>query len=84
MLFVTDPEHVPTPDGLVLMRAYGLTASEADIAVALARGDTLSDIADTRCVSIHTVRAQVKQVLSKTSTRRQSALVRLLLASARP
>ncbi|HQU68319.1 MAG TPA: hypothetical protein PLI43_08975 [Albidovulum sp.] len=61
-----------------LRQATGLSLSEADIALALHDGLSLAEIADTRRVSIHTVRNQVKSALSKTGSRRQADLVRLV------
>ncbi len=52
-----------------------LTQSEAIIALSLADGQTLEEIAARRDVSIHTVRNQVKSALSKTGCRRQAELV---------
>jgi DNA-binding CsgD family transcriptional regulator len=40
--------------------AYGLTASEAQVATNLADGYRLDEIAERRGVSIHTVRNQLK------------------------
>lgn len=61
-----------------LRQTAGLTRSEADIAVALCDGQTLAEIAEARRVSIHTIRNQVKSALSKTGSRRQADLVRLV------
>jgi DNA-binding CsgD family transcriptional regulator len=61
-----------------LARNLGLTETECDIALRLADGQTPSEIAEARDVSIHTVRNQVKSALLKTGSRRQSDLVRLL------
>lgn len=63
-------------DGLAAK--LGLTQSEAQIALALADGHTLAEIAEARSASIHTVRNQVKSALSKTGARRQSDLVALI------
>jgi DNA-binding CsgD family transcriptional regulator len=68
------------PDGLVARLAHdlGLTAAEAQIALGLADGQTLSEIAEARRASVHTVRNQVKSALSKTGARRQADLVALV------
>ncbi|MER9940000.1 helix-turn-helix transcriptional regulator [Mesorhizobium sp. M0088] len=47
--------------------------------MAIAQGISLRDHADSRDVSIHTVRAQLKSVFAKTETRRQSQLAALIL-----
>lgn len=54
---------------------YGLTAAETDIALQLADGNSPECIANRRCVSIGTVRGQVKAILSKLGLRRQIELV---------
>jgi len=62
-----------------LQSTYGLTDAEVALALALTRGVTLKEHAAARGVSINTVRAQLKQVLSKTGTARQTDVVRLIL-----
>lgn len=57
---------------------FGLTEAEADLAIALARGRTLQEIADERGVRLSTVRSQLLAVLGKTGVHRQADLVRLL------
>jgi len=58
--------------------AYGLTHAEARVAVLLASGLRLPDVAAERGVSIDTVRTQIKLIKNKTSVRDIPALVRLL------
>ncbi len=62
-----------------LKACYRLTDSEADIALRLAEGRSLKEIAKQRGASLHTVRNQVKAAFNKTATRRQSELVALVL-----
>jgi len=59
-----------------LQETLGLSQTEAQSALMLANGMTLAEIAETRLVSVHTVRNQIKAALSKTGCRRQSDLVR--------
>jgi DNA-binding CsgD family transcriptional regulator len=68
------------PTGLVerLAQDLGLTTAEARIALGLADGQTLSEIAEARRVSVHTLRNQVKSALSTTGARRQADLVALV------
>ncbi len=61
-----------------LKQTYGLTLSEAEVTLAVADGATLQEVAERRDVSIHTVRNQMKAIQMKTSTHRQSDLVRLV------
>ena len=66
-------------DGLGGLRAmHGLTLAEAQLAIALAAGDSLRTVADRRGVSINTVRNQLSAVFDKTGCRRQQDLIRLL------
>jgi DNA-binding CsgD family transcriptional regulator len=58
---------------------FGLTRSEALLANALVNGRTLQQIAVAHNVSLNTIRTQLKSVLIKTGTNRQSELVALLL-----
>jgi DNA-binding CsgD family transcriptional regulator len=62
-----------------LQRRYGFTATEARVAVALASGASLSEIARSLGMSRATARNHLKQILSKTDTHRQAQLVALLL-----
>lgn len=67
----------PSPNALNQM--YGLSRAEGALAVALCRGDTLQEYAETAGVSVATVRTQLKAVFQKTTTSRQAELVSLLL-----
>ncbi len=79
ILFVSDPEHgVDTPSEL-LTHLYGLTPTEAHIAVLLAQGLRSDTIAETIGITLSTARTHVKRILSKTDTGTQSALVRIIL-----
>lgn len=60
-----------------LMHIYGLTPTEAAIAVALIQGRSIRDIAAARGSTAETVRGQVKLVLHKTGSPRQADLFRL-------
>ena len=62
----------------LLVAQFGLTRSEAEVAVALNAGQMITEIAAFRAVSVHTVRNQVKSALSKTNSRRQAELTRLI------
>lgn len=77
-IFVTDPEAGGVPPAEVLRAAYGLTPAECDVALALARGETLRSLADALGISINTARTHLQHIFDKTGTRRQAELVRLL------
>jgi pimeloyl-ACP methyl ester carboxylesterase/DNA-binding CsgD family transcriptional regulator len=59
-------------------RTYGLTQAESRVAVLLASGWRVPDIAAERGASVETVRTQIKLVKSKTAARDIPDLVRLL------
>lgn len=63
------------PHGDALMRNFGLTPAETEVALALYAGQTLAEIAAARRTSIHTVRDQTKAILGKCNVRRQAELV---------
>ena len=66
-------------DPTELAARFGLTQAEADVAVLLAAGQSLSEIAGQRGRSLSTVRTHLSRLMTKTGTQRQAALVRLLL-----
>jgi DNA-binding CsgD family transcriptional regulator len=64
-----------------LRSRFCLSPAEAQIALGIAKGETLAEIAKARSVSVSTARGQLKSVFAKTGTHRQAELVRLLIAS---
>lgn len=67
-------------DLTALGEAFGLTLAEISVLALLGQGQSLTEIASTRGVEIDTVRGQCKLLLSKTRSRRQSDLVKLVVA----
>lgn len=65
----------PAQTQALLQSAYGLTAAEAEVALRLGDGDRVEDIAETRGVSVNTVRVQIRNIFGKLGVRRQSELV---------
>jgi len=65
-------------DSLVIGHAFGLTPAESAVAAALANGASVKELARQRCVSIATIRTQVRQVLVKVGANRQSDLAQTL------
>lgn len=61
-----------------LERLFGLTRTEAELAVLIARGQSPEAIATARGVRFETVRTQLRGVFKKTETHRQAELVRLV------
>ncbi len=80
LIIVRDPgERVDIT--YMLTELYGLTRSEALLANGLVNGLTVDEIALAHGVTLNTVRTQLKSVLTKTSTSRQTELVALILRS---
>ncbi len=79
ILLITDPERsVNFPDD-ALHALYSFTAAEAQVANGLLMGYSAEEIASLRRVSAATVRQQIKSMLNKTGTSRQTEMVRLLM-----
>lgn len=77
-LFVSNLADAGLVSHDILIRLYGLTAAEARLACALARGHDLGELSAEWAISRETLRTHLKRVLGKTGTHRQSELVRLL------
>ncbi len=79
IISITD---LATPAGnlstTMLVAIFGLTPTEAKIALALYAGHEADEIAESRNVSIDTVRSQIKNLLNKTNLRNQKRLIALL------
>ncbi|MCM2258624.1 MAG: FHA domain-containing protein [Vicinamibacteria bacterium] len=78
VVFLADPEAEPDADDGMVQRLYGLTPTEARLAIRLARGQTLEEAATDLGIEISTARTHLKRAFAKTETRRQSELVLLL------
>ena len=79
VILVFDPERRPEVPRAALARLYRLTGREADVTRALVAGFSLKEAAERLEISEGTARVYLKQVFQKTSTRRQSELMRLIL-----
>lgn len=77
-IFILDLEQKSVPPTELLRRLYDLTPAEARLATALGSGLSLKAYAEKSRLSIHYVRWLLKQVESKTDTRRITDLIRLL------
>lgn len=62
-----------------LQRAYGLTETESHVAIAIANGWGVQEIAQTRGTTSNTVRTQLKGIYAKLSVNRQSELAKAIL-----
>ena len=77
--FIGNPDTGPVTTTEVLEQLYTLTRAEAELVRMLSEGRSLEQVATARGVTMNTVRSQLKQVFSKTDTKRQGELVRLVL-----
>ncbi|MEF7613837.1 helix-turn-helix transcriptional regulator [Aquincola sp. MAHUQ-54] len=79
LVFLRDPE---APLDVARLRdLFGLTRTEAAVAVALGRGQSPENIATDMGIGIGTARTHLKRILAKTGTHRQAQLVALLTRS---
>ena len=79
LLLAGDPDRQMDLPDESLRSLYGLTKAEIDISNGLLTGYSLEEISILRRVGIGTVRSQLKSIFSKTETRSQSDLIRVLL-----
>jgi len=78
-LYVVDPDRDSPAMVAALCRAYGLTVTEACLAIRLVGGRTIEDAARQMHIQTQTARAYLKQIFVKTDTHRQADLVRIML-----
>jgi len=77
-IILLDLDARPEPSPRTLQALFGFTAAETQLAVELARGHNLLDIARSRRLSRTTIRSHLASLFVKTQTRRQAELVALL------
>src|ERR1035437_6903949 len=79
IIFASDPDQkFETIEG-ILRQIYELTAAEARVAMLLTDGKSSTDICNVLGIKQNTFRTHVKHIFSKTNTRRQSELIRLIV-----
>ena len=78
LLMIYDPNQQAALDPFIIAESFRLTPAEARVAVHIAQGKSAQQIAEHGRVSLTTVRSQIRSVLNKTGTRRQSDLIRLI------
>jgi DNA-binding CsgD family transcriptional regulator len=79
MLLFYHPESAPAIDASLLYAMFGLSPVECRIAIQLAEGLSLKEIAAAQGTQHDTVRKQLRSIFEKTSTNRQPELIRLML-----
>jgi DNA-binding CsgD family transcriptional regulator len=77
LIVIGDPA-VDAPSLDVYRELFGLSAAEAALLAALARGTSVADWAAERGVSVATVRTQLRSLFDKTGTDTQARLLRLV------
>ncbi len=78
VLIISDPEHRAPALTERLRDLFGLTPAEAEVAVAVGRGQDLAEISAARRVKVSTLRDQISSVFAKTDTTRQAQLAGLI------
>jgi DNA-binding CsgD family transcriptional regulator len=81
--FITDPSAAPAPEPEQLIELYRLTPAEARLAIALANGDGLQEVAGQIGISLNTAKTQLQSIYGKTGTDNRAKLTKLLFALAR-
>lgn len=76
-IFFIDIEVARFLDMKGISKIFSLSNAEENIAQSLVNGLSLNDIADSRNVSVDTIRSQLKSVFNKTGARSQLELLRL-------
>lgn len=84
LITLIDPQKTDTLDCSKVAHAWQLTRAEAEVLRMLVLGDSYSDMADKRSVSIETIKTQVKSVYIKTNTKNRSNLIRLVAKTSPP
>lgn len=80
LLLIADLDCQPVPLDRQLIAVFGLTPAEARLVAALARGESRGEYAARACVALSTIKTQMTNVFIKLGVRRESELVRMVLA----
>lgn len=84
VLFISDPERGQSPADFLCGDLYGLTAAEVRLVSTLLVSSGLTVAARKLGLSRNTVHSQLASIFSKTGTRSQSDLLRLILGGIAP
>lgn len=79
LVFVSDPDRRPLPRVAELAAIYGFTPAEGALLRKLLEDRTVEEAARELDIAVSTARTQLRRLLQKSGTRRQSELVRLVL-----
>ena len=83
-VFVQEPARVPMMPGEAFAKLYRLTGGELRVLLVLAQGLGGKEAADMLGISEPTVRTHLQNIFSKTSTSRQTDVLRLLQSATPP
>ncbi|MEO6269256.1 MAG: LuxR C-terminal-related transcriptional regulator [Lautropia sp.] len=83
-VFLSRPHVDGRIDKAILREMYGLTPAESRLAVELAAGLSLEACAERFCVSLRTVRTQLRAVFQKVGVNRQAELTAMLQSLVSP
>lgn len=78
LAFIADPDRMPRDSGALLRQIYGFTPAEARVAVLVAQGQRIQDIASGLEISVHTARTHLKRIFEKAGVVRQAELVHVI------
>jgi DNA-binding CsgD family transcriptional regulator len=78
VVVLVDLDTAPGPSTEALQKIFGLTPSEARLAIEVTKGRSPEEIAASHGVAVGTTRKQLASVFAKTGTHRQAELVALL------
>jgi DNA-binding CsgD family transcriptional regulator len=77
-VLLTDLHDFQVPHEDTLRAVFDLTPSEARLAQAMTRGDSLEEVATSLGITMSTARNQLAAIFAKTGTQRQAKLVAIL------
>lgn len=78
LVFFREPTRMRSDAQELLSSSFKLSSAEAELALALAAGADVAQIAEARQVRVSTIRSQVASLMAKTGVQRQSQLVALV------
>jgi DNA-binding CsgD family transcriptional regulator len=81
ILFVSQASRDSPQDLSAIAPHYGLTRAETRLLQALVKGDTIGAYAKRAGITLHTAKGHLKHLFRKTTTARQSDLMRLILGN---
>jgi DNA-binding CsgD family transcriptional regulator/PAS domain-containing protein len=81
VVYINEPNAPAAAPKARIAELFELSPTEAALAVELVRGRTLAEAAEAINITEQTARSYSKRIFSKTGTRRQADLVRLILTS---